>query len=209
MNIHRHTHGFPQVWDGMSTASSGSGRSSGTHLSGIIRQLAVKHNIFPAETQKYDSARLLRFNVGFAWEHWCVRHLPGAIHQPGECYLDGIYMSPDAITLDDNGYLTLHEFKATWKSAATPIQDGMVYWLWQVMGYLAGLSAKYHEQYTVAVIHPLYLNGDYRDHRHPMYGPDPDHPGPVRLEFEWREIEANWELMVASKGMAEKEDWTQ
>lgn len=102
-------------------------------------------------------------------------------------------MSPDGLTVDDTG-ITLHEMKFTTTSSARPIQNRTM-WLWQCMSYLAGLSKKFGEKVTVAVVHPLYVNGDYREKRYPIYQP-------VQLEFEWAEITANWELMLAWKDRA-------
>jgi hypothetical protein len=192
MKIHRQTeYGIHTLTD------NGPARSSGVHISGIIRQIAVKHGILESVDQSADNIPTrMRWNVGFAWEYYCASHIPNLIHQPGQVTLDGIAMSPDGITPTDTA-LDLHEFKATWTSSAKPIQERYM-WLWQCMGYLAGLSAHYNCQCTRAFIHPLYLNGDYRANRHPIYEP-------VLLEFEWAEIMKNWELMLAYKEYAKPE----
>jgi hypothetical protein len=170
-------------------------RTPGIHVSGIIRQLAVQHGLLKGELEQetMDLIRLTRFVCGYAWEDWIAKRIPNLIHQPGECELDGVWMSPDGLVVDESG-ITLHEMKFTTTSSARPIQDRTM-WLWQCMSYLAGLSKKFGERVTVAVIHPLYVNGDYRERRYPIYQP-------VRLEFEWAEIEANWELMLAWKDRA-------
>jgi hypothetical protein len=191
VKIHRQTQYGSHTW-----TSNGPSRSSGIHVSGIIQILAAKHNI--SYPQSSEVERQMRFAVGFAWEEWLVKQIPGLIHQPGPYQLDGVWMSPDGVTNDDLGLL-LHEMKATWTSMTKPIQDRIT-WLWQVMSYLAGISATFGEKCTRAVIHPLYLNGDYKENRHPVYQP-------VMLEFEWSEIEKNWELMLAYRDQAKEESY--
>lgn len=181
-------------------------RSSGVHVSGIIRHLAMKHGMLKKEQGEETTAaptaaatfkREMYFAVGYAWENYCASFIPGLIHQPGEMNLDGVTMSPDGLTLDELGFV-LHEFKATYTSMTHPIQERFM-WLWQCMSYLAGLSAKYNAKCTRAVLHPLYMNGDYRENRHPVYRP-------VMIEFEWGEIEKNWELMLTYKDCARPEE---
>jgi hypothetical protein len=196
LKIHRQTeYGVHTLTD------NGPPRSSGVHISGVIRHLGMKHGIVkpddPANPQP-ELVKQMYFAVGFAWEYYCASRIPNLIHQPGQVTLDGIAMSPDGITPTDTA-LDLHEFKATWTSSAKPIQERYM-WLWQCMSYLAGLSAHYNCQCTRAFIHPLYLNGDYRANRHPIYEP-------VLLEFEWAEIMKNWELMLAYKEYAKPEQY--
>jgi hypothetical protein len=191
MKIHRQTQYGVHTW-----GDKGAIRSSGIHVSGIIKVLSAKHGVSYPESSITE--RQTRFAVGFAWEEWLVKQIPGLIHQPGPYQLDGVWMNPDGVTNDDIGVL-LHEMKATWTSAAKPIQDRIM-WLWQCMSYLAGVSATFGEKCTRAVIHPLYMNGDYKENRHPIYAP-------VMLEFEWGEIEKNWELMLAYKEQAKAEEW--
>lgn len=194
-------------------------RTPGIHLSGIIRVLAIKHGVLKDNAPEEDlsfvientppgvactSPHIMRIVAGFAWENWCATHVTQLlstvghtlIHQPGELMKDGVIMSPDGIELSPLEII-LHEFKLTWTSSAKPVQSRIM-WLWQTMGYLIGLSDKFGQRCTKVVLHPYYVNGDYRENRHPVYLP-------VMLEFEWAEIEKNWELMLAWKDQARPE----
>lgn len=204
MNIYR----SPQYLDHLlSVTNAGPARSSGVHLSGIIKHLAVQHGIYGEELltdTKFDETTLLRFHTGFAWEHWCAGILktliPTFIHQPGEIVCDGIYMSPDGIAFaDDSAEIINHEFKATWTSPTkTPIQERYP-WLWSFMGYAKGLAHAFGVPCTTTVVHPLYINGDYRDRR-VIYDP-------VTLVFTQEEIETNWRVMLAGRPHAKEEIW--
>lgn len=183
-------------------STTGAGRSSCVHVSGIIRAMTNAHNLYPdSDKPQPPAARTNKFAIGFAWEYHCVRHIPDPtfIHQPGEFMLDGIAMSPDGISIDSvTGGIILHEFKATWYSALKPVQEYQA-WLWQIMAYLAGLSAHFKEQCLTAILHPMHMSGDYRENRYPIYAP-------VKLEFDWVEIETNWALMRSWQGRATPEE---
>lgn len=197
MKIHRKP--APHHVADLTTPSAG--RSSCVHVSGIIQAMSTAHNLFPNSADQPPIARRNKFAVGFAIEQYLASRIPDPtfIYQPGEFLLDGIAMSPDGISLDPvTGGIILHEFKATWYSAAKPIQDHQT-WIWQVMAYLAGLSAHYKEQCLNAIIHPMYMSGDYRENRGAIYAP-------VRLEFDWVEIETNWKLMRSWQDRATPEE---
>jgi hypothetical protein len=187
------------------------GRSPGTHLSGIIKGMALKASIegvtddgdlgeLIASVPLVDTGthpKLMKLAVGLAWEDWIYQHIPGLKYHPGEFEVDGIYMTPDGITYDGTeGRPVLHEFKATYYSSNKPIEE-MQMWLWQCAGYLMGLSVYSMTECTEAVIHPLYLKGDYRT-AWPVYQP-------VRLTFDWAEIEQMWEVFLAHKYLARVE----
>ena len=198
MKIHRKP--APHHIADLSTSSQG--RSSCVHVSGIIRAMTNAYNPYPDSNKPQPpAARTNKFAIGFAWEYHCVRHIPDPtfIHQPGEFMLDGIAMSPDGISIDSvTGGIILHEFKATWYSALKPVQEYQA-WLWQIMAYLAGLSAHFKEQCLTAILHPMHMSGDYRENRYPIYAP-------VKLEFDWVEIETNWALMRSWQGRATPEE---
>jgi hypothetical protein len=183
-------------------STTGAGRSSCVHVSGIIRAMTNAYNPYPvSDKPQTPPARTNKFAIGFAWEYHCARHIPDPtfIHQPGEFMLDDIAMSPDGISLDPvTGGIILHEFKATWYSALKPVQEYQA-WLWQIMAYLAGLSAHFKEQCLTAILHPMHMSGDYRENRYPIYAP-------VKLEFDWVEIETNWALMRSWQGRATSEE---
>ncbi len=185
-------------------------RTPGTHLSGVLRKIALATG---ALNNKYgtdnlddlvrqtppssvgETGQLMRIILGYAWEDWMRRQIPGLIHQPGEFSLDGIIGTPDGIVEQDGVYI-LHEFKATWTSSRHPIQEHPM-WLWQVMGYLAMMTVELECPCLDAVIHPAYVMGDYKNSG-PIYRP-------VGLRFEPEEIAANWQLVLRFKDQAIKE----
>lgn len=191
---------FPVITD--------SGRSSGIHLSGILRPLAIKLGLFDetGETLEQLAVRhstpgthfgscppLTRCTVGYAWEEYLFRHLPRVIAHPFELELDGILGSPDGIEFPVDGRPPiLHEIKSTYYSVNKPLDKTT--WLWQSAGYLRMLSAAFDEQCTQAVLHPLHLRGDYRD-QFPLYTP-------TLVEFEWQEIESYWQMITNHKYLA-------
>src|SRR5487761_2558887 len=160
-----HTVPYPKT--AIALHSNGSFRSAGVHLSAILRHIALRTGILDKryEVNDLDSENArTRFALGFAWEEWLCRHLPFVNHQPGQVWWDGIIGSPDGI---DATTLTIHEFKLTWKSCATPVTEQLL-WLWQVMGYCSMLGKQLGEPVTNCVIHPVYLAGDCRANRNPL-----------------------------------------
>jgi hypothetical protein len=201
-------------------------RTSGIHLSSIIRHVALKTGVLakeygqgpslnniirdtpPEEVAKNGS--LMRIIVGYAWELWLKRELgrnnPRFIGDPGEVTRDGIIGSPDGLeTIPEwiaqatkHGTI-VHEIKATWKSAASPLHDQLM-WMQQGMGYLWMLSEELGEPCRVCVYHPIYLDGDYRANRLPIYTP-------TACEFEQKELEMNWQMILDHKYDVMPEVW--
>ena len=203
---------YPLLTATLDLRHHGPPRTSGIHLSAIIRHIALLTgdlakeystgptltNLITTHSSSPYSCRcgpIVRASIGFAWERFLAPKIHNLNHQPGELICDGIVMSPDGI--DDD--LVIHEFKATWKSSVYPVTDQMM-WMWQVMGYLWGLSKDVGEQCRVAVIHPVYMCGDYRSERDPVYKP-------TVVEFDWIELEANWNRMLNYKDCVMPEVW--
>jgi hypothetical protein len=69
-------------------------RSSGVHLSGIIR--------YCLDLDKGDrdpDFMPLCMALGLAWEAWAVGLFPNVVWQPGEEELDGVFGTPDGLSV--------------------------------------------------------------------------------------------------------------
>src|SRR5258706_11163381 len=96
--------------------SGGLVRSPGVHVSGLIRAMAVDYGILDRKWVPEDFDLLditedgtdagewwngldedskVRMAIGMAWEQWYLPQIPGVIHQPGELYLNGVYLTLD------------------------------------------------------------------------------------------------------------------
>lgn len=165
-------------------------RSSGVHLSGVIRScLMATGDLAEAEIRTEEMP--LRMAIGMAWEDWAVGLWPKLQWQPGECCMDGVFGSPDGIT-----WPVLEEFKATWKSRRTygNVVDQKL-WMWQLAGYCKMLGV------TKARMHILWVCGDYKQ------GP----PTPVyvtyTIQFTQQEIDQFWtNVVLKNKDSAPKEE---
>lgn len=189
-------------------------RLGGIHLMQIVHYVALRNGALDKKYEQGPSlsdlikttdpleavscGAIVRASIGYAWENFMARRVIGMDHQPGVLVWDGITGSPDGIE-DSNGQQVIHEFKATWKSSAYPVTDQWM-WMSQIMGYCYMLGMEIGELCNVAVIHPVYLCGDYRGHRDPIYRP-------TVLEFERKELEMNWQLMTQYRDCVMPEVW--
>lgn len=185
-------------------------RSSGVHLSGILRAMALESGLLRAGDDEEDDLQAMlakhpdkqsggvavfnRIALGLAWEDWYSRQLgPDLIYHPGEFSRDGIVCTPDAIQIGEDCQTIIHEFKLTWKSAKKPLVRDWFYWA-QVKGYCAILGA------LEAVLHVMYVNGDYAG------------CGPKLVSchawFSREEVETLWENIRSNKDKAVPENWT-
>ena len=193
-------------------------RSSGVHLSQILRSHALMVGVLD---KKFDTP-LTNDNcamavIGMAWEDHLAKHqLPGVEFHPGELELDGIKMSPDAISCEtedtyvavvgiESGSFILHEFKSTRKSlrdflyALRNRADKVKLWLWQIMGYRHALNLSIEPEFrnNVAKLHVMFLNGNYsKDFDDPESGPC---QRVYRLEFSDEELTDNWTMILAHR----------
>ena len=204
-------------------------RTSGIHLSSIIRHVALKTGLLAKEYGEGPGlneiirdtppdavgrdGRLMKIIIGYAWESWLKRKLAERntrfIAEPGEVLRDGIIGTPDGLEIIYDtpqrffGLLTgttiVHEIKATWKTSARPIEEEIM-WLQQAMGYCWMLEGELGEPCRVAVFHPIYLCGDYRANRLPIYSP-------ITCEFEQKELEMNWQMILDHKYDVMPEVW--
>lgn len=161
-------------------------RSSGVHLSGIIKHILTTAGLLTVED--LGDMMPLRMCLGMAWEMFVVGLWPDLIWQPGECTKDGVIGSPDGITGD-----MLEEVKATWMSrlektetkGVTPPPRNIIEikrWMLQLAGYCHMMGL------TRARMHVLWVNGDYRNSG-PQYFT-------YLLEFTPQELERVWNNMI-------------
>lgn len=172
----------------------GEPRTSGVHLSGVIRYLAQQMGLLTVDDNEVAGAGFpldarLKMSVGLAWENWLAAQYPEVMYHPGEIIHEGIIMSPDGLHPNE----TLYEFKATWKSMKKLLAEGYghkSFWMWraQNMGYLEPMGWLKTRQII------LYVNGAYQ-------GVCPEF---VELDVEYtrQEVADNWALMQKHKHKA-------
>ncbi len=165
-------------------------RSPGIHLSTIIKDMLRTAGINRAgrgNSSISAGAQHLTFEKGFLWERIIEYALksqmevdvdgnPDDLLRPGEVFMDGIYMTPDAINVREQ---RVEEWKSTGiRSKDFDIVSRRLEWLWQGAAY-----ARYFG-FTRAV---------FRVWHHT------DMPPVVtQFEIEWtpEEIEQNWQRIV-------------
>lgn len=188
-------------------------RSSGTHLSGVIRFIAQSLGLLRVEATFKDSASAkaenknsilqdvdegefpLRMALGMAWEEWAAGLWEGMFWQPGEIERDGIFGNPDGmseLTYDTGRFReslrVIEEFKLTWKSEYNYGKDKFLTsnWLWRTQGQ--GYCSMEHSGITHVRYHILWVNGDYRP-------PQPSYKTYL-VRFSEKELESNWRMIV-------------
>lgn len=199
-------------------------RTSGIHLSGILRKMALEYGKLPAEYANSNAGTLIRetpieqagsisalcrMAFGMAWEQWIVQHAthywPGFMHQPGEFIRDDIRGTPDGLSEEPDGSPAIHEFKFTWKSMGKnkPI-DGEWLWLAQIAGYAALVSEALCCPCIKAYLHVAYAMGDYT--RGPESGPKYK---VYAIDMNQEEVEMAWSEYVKYRdaGGVEAENW--
>ena len=180
-------------------------RGEGTHVSAIIRAIAISTGVLKAEggdepsmadkREITDPVAILRICLGLAWEEYYLGMFlkDKVMKHPAERCVDGIHMSPDGISREwvehanrpHPGVMItfVHEVKATYKSINT-VGDLSKEWLWltQVKAYCKGMKT------THAKLHVLFICGDYKMPIRPMIKE-------WTLEFTQREIDENWSML--------------
>lgn len=177
-------------------------RSSGMHLSGVLRYIAVEGGLFKNIQEDIDAEELpVRMALGLAWEEFAVSLYPEIAWQPGETEKNGIHMTCDGIGFHKQpdparkGLTVkvpcLEEFKLTWKKVRTG--EEMLhewYWMQQGRGYCWG--------YDIGFVrwHVCYINGDYRG------------SGPIYkrylVSFSDLDVESTRNMIVANTERAKK-----
>jgi hypothetical protein len=163
-------------------------RSSGIHLSGILRYVALEGGLMRALADLDEEEMPLRMALGLAWEEFAVSLYPEIDWQPGELIEEGIAMTCDGISSYQDAPC-LEEFKLTWKK----VREGRDfvdewYWMHQGRGYLWGYGFRFCRW------HVAFINGDYRG------------SGPIYmrylLQFSDEEIEKTGKMLLANKQRA-------
>lgn len=170
---------------------SGLPRSSGAHLTQIIRSL--RDTLGLGKTAEGWEMNVSA-DIGFLWEDafsiaYKDKVLGGPdgkfITRPGEIIEDGVVMSPDGFGPDWGedpfGEPVNHEYKFTWRSSKRSPQDDF-YWDNQFKAYNKGLGT------TVTILHVFYVMGDYR-------GSGPQNKT-YRLVYTQKEIDNAWGMIV-------------
>ncbi len=187
-------------------------RAKGTHVSGIIRAIAIETGILKAEWAEdksmsdsreiTDPVAVLRMNIGLAWEEYYIPTFLGPLgveDHPDAMCVDGVHMSPDGLALDviitrkermglpagTKVFVDIiHEVKITYKSVNTVanLSDQFI-WISQIKSYCKGKNTRY------ARLHVLFLCGDYTYPIKPQLKI-------WAIEFTQKEIDDNWSLLT-------------
>lgn len=185
----------------------GHGRTSGIHVSGVIRAIAIQMKYLepddPEDSNRFDLQAKTRICLGLAWEDWLSKRIPELQYHFGEVVQDGIIMSPDGFSFmpDAVGAETgrVHEFKLTWKSqnrSKAWIKEWM--WLAQMKSYCKAMGV------TESWLHVYWINGDYGGGMGGL-GTGPCYEV-YRFEFTQAEIDLNWKLILNNAHKAEAEN---
>lgn len=184
-------------------------RSTGIHVSSIIKHAALMLRIIKEESEDEESliytdgglvvlpGSLNRICIGLAWEEWLAKHVTvqeGGVDitfHPGEFELDGIAGSPDAIEV------SVVELDAL--DTSDPVSEDIVVvsefkftwkterrfddWMWmcQIKAYCKLVGTRF------AKLHVMFVNSDYKP-------PIPSYRV-WALEFTQLEIEENWRML--------------
>lgn len=180
-------------------------RSSGVHLSGVLKYLAyspggaLADGKAKSEPCDYEETYPTIMACGVMWEEFCVSLYPQIEWQPGQRERDGITGTPDGLNFKVDYFPSSHfredvpmieEFKFTTKGMRSPEQ--VWWWQRQALGYCA-LTGLNHVRW-----HVNWAHGDYKKQRWPTYTR-------TLVRFEDAEIERWWSVVVRNKGKAEKE----
>jgi hypothetical protein len=187
-------------------------RTSGVHLSGILKYLAYSPGGAlddpkkrQSEPSDFEETYPTIVACGHMWEEFCVSLYPDMIWQPGEMSRDDIYGTADGITFDlevlpksSRAMRSIkidcnEEFKFTTKGTRSP-QD-VWWWQRQALGYCAMNGVQYTRW------HVLWAHGGYQGKRWEHF------PTYTRTLVGWteEEIEKWWKVLVSNKGKATKE----
>lgn len=181
-------------------------RSEGLHLSTILKRMAQENGVLKKErAEEFGLIEVagdewwatlptdvqLKIAMGLAWEEWYIPQLEEVLDHPGEKCVQGIYMTPDAESLDtivtfgeELLVLCLHEVKLTYKSMGT-VGNLSTQWLWlaQTKAYCKAMGT------NVAYLHILFVCGDYSWPQRPQLQV-------WRITYTDLELDVNWEMIV-------------
>lgn len=161
-------------------------RKEGLHLTDVVRSIIDRSSSFRGKGKGFTDIELTA-EIGLLWERVfsLVYRDKFAVRIP-QLQLDGIWMSPDGVDSDplDEVPLVVAELKCTWKSSRSTLIDNF-YYMAQVKSYCYALET------NVAIMHVLYLMGDYRGSG-PLYRT-------ARIRFTDWELEENWTQILNEK----------
>jgi len=139
-------------------------RSEGVHVSGILKHIALKMNMFKEEDKADEFP--LRMLLGMGFEEQAARLYEDVWWQPGEYALFEdedvpVYGWPDGIEEDGDEWI-VHEFKYTGKSMKGR-EDIRGEWLWmqQGMSYIGALRERGLNS-NKAMFHICWKYSDYK-----------------------------------------------
>lgn len=161
-------------------------RSHGVHVSSVIKRIGIKMGTWD-DTPFDEQVNNIPVCVGLAWEDWYfnTQH-PDAEYHLGEIELDGIYMTPDAVSpRGAAGEFWVDECKLTWKSSRKPIQSEWAY-LMQLKAYCHAMGTNYGR------LHMLHVRADYAKGQDARIALAVVH----ELEFTDEELARNWAVIV-------------
>jgi hypothetical protein len=116
-------------------------RTSGLHLSGLLRYVAQKSKITAYINDVAEEDLPIRWMLGQVFEEFAASLFPFMVWQPGEVDTP-VIMTPDGVSVEDYGLL-LHEFKfnRAKKYSGADLLKKKTVWMWQGMGYCLGYGA--------------------------------------------------------------------
>lgn len=176
--------------------ADGGHRSPGLHVSTLLAELDAVAN-GPRYKATDRATRQAYFAIGFVWEHllaqlWAdvaVKRSLGQLVRPGELFIDGIALSPDALDLGD---YAVEEYKATYLSSSHTIEDP-VFWVWikQMQCYCRALGTRR------ARLRVWFVAGDWKG----------SGPGVRAWQFEFseRDIAETWAMVLGQAAVHAKE----
>jgi hypothetical protein len=162
------------------------GRSPGIHLSGVIRDLAIRLGYLKPQSRDTEAEEITGSNymqLGCGMEYALIQRYtedePNRYFCPGELCIDDIYLTPDMF---DGIRWAVHEIKMTWKiDVADPMHDKFWMYRTQLKAYCYALQS------TVGHLHVAHVNGT-------GFG------GPTYKEYAWEwsvgELKRNWRMIV-------------
>jgi hypothetical protein len=172
------------------TFDPGPPRSEGLHVSTIIQSMLRDMDAKKYGSDQDKAKQALFWQWGFAFERVMERAFAENridVLRPGELEMDGVYLTPDGVSLDDGAN---DEIKVTWRSPkGFPYDQKWWNYITQFKAYCRVLGTN-----TVRV-RKLYAVGDM--------GRLPSHEA-WELTFTNDEIEKNWQLLLRhakQKGM--------
>lgn len=161
-------------------------RSPGLHASRIIKDIMI--GIDPKRFNRGEGEPPLEYVVpGLLFESMLEREAAhflaksGKLMRPGEIERDGITCTIDGI---DTDLWVVHEYKLTWMSSRGAVGDRKFWhWIVQIKTYC------YLMDTLSAMLHALFVNGDYREGRKPQVLS-------WSLNFTKIELNDNWQMLI-------------